>query len=136
MVRPDLIGLRPWGVTVAKSSKAKPSRRWNKSKSAAPTRRVPVTGAEVARAAGLSQSVVSRTYTPGASVSAKTRAKVLAAAERLGYQPNAIARSLITRETNIVGVVMAQLANPFYHSVLEMLARRLQGLGRRVLLYM
>ena len=59
---------------------------------------------DVARLAGVSQSAVSRTFTPGASVSNKTREKVLSAAHELGYRPNAIARSLITRRSQIVAV--------------------------------
>ena len=55
------------------------------------------TAQEVARLAQVSQSAVSRSFTPGASVSDETRAKVMAAAKTLGYRPNAMARSLITR---------------------------------------
>ena len=51
---------------------------------------------DVARLAGVSRSAVSRTFTPGASVSEKTRQKVLNAAEALGYQVNIIARTMIT----------------------------------------
>jgi DNA-binding LacI/PurR family transcriptional regulator len=81
---------------------------------------------EVARLAGVSRSAVSRTFTPGAYVSKETRAKVLAAAEVLGYQPNAIARSLTKNRTGIVGIVIWQLENPFYSIILEMLAENLQ----------
>ncbi|MEM9852593.1 MAG: LacI family DNA-binding transcriptional regulator, partial [Pseudomonadota bacterium] len=55
-----------------------------------------VTSIDVARRAGVSQSAVSRVFTPGASASAKTAAKVRRAAEELGYRPNVLARSLIT----------------------------------------
>ncbi len=61
-----------------------------------------VTSYDVARLAGVSQSAVSRCFKPGASVSAKMRARVMAAAAELGYEPNAIARSLITRRSNLV----------------------------------
>jgi DNA-binding LacI/PurR family transcriptional regulator len=61
----------------------------------------------VARRAGVSQSAVSRTFTPGASVSEATRAKVMEAARALGYSPNAIARSLITRRSRMIGVIVA-----------------------------
>lgn len=53
-----------------------------------------VTSQQVAQLAGVSQSAVSRTFTPGASISPATREKVLQAARELGYRPNAIARSL------------------------------------------
>lgn len=90
---------------------------------------------EVARLAGVSQSAVSRTFTPGASVSPATRKKVIAAAEKLGYQPNAIARGLITRRTNIVGLVMGDFVNPFYTEVLAELSARLQERQRHALLF-
>ncbi len=93
-----------------------------------------VTSIDVARLANVSQSAVSRTFSPNAAVSAKTRERVLAAARQLGYTPNALARSLITRRTNIVGVVMADMTNPFYPTVLEELVRQLSNAGRQVLL--
>lgn len=95
-----------------------------------------VTSADVARVAGVSQSAVSRTFTPGASVSEKTRHKVLAATRLLGYKPNAIARSLITQRTNIIGVVVGDTINPFYSEVLENATRRLQAAGRQVMLFL
>jgi DNA-binding LacI/PurR family transcriptional regulator len=90
---------------------------------------------EVARLAGVSQSAVSRAFTPGASVSDATQQKVRAAAKALGYQPNAIARSLITQRTNIVGLVMGDFANPFYTEVLAALSVELQLRERQVLLF-
>ena len=53
-----------------------------------------VTSLEVAALAGVSQSAVSRVFTPGSSVSQKTADKVRAAAAQLGYRPNVLARSL------------------------------------------
>jgi len=77
-----------------------------------------VTSADVARRAGVSRSAVSRTFTEGASVAPDTRAKVLKAAEELGYQVNMLARSMIQRQTNLVGVVVAGFDNPFLMSLL------------------
>lgn len=94
-----------------------------------------VTSSEVARRAGVSQSAVSRTFTPGASISPKTRAKVMAAAKELGYRPNAIARSLITNRSRIIAVVMAYLENLFYPDVLEELGRLLAKENYRLLLF-
>jgi LacI family transcriptional regulator len=95
----------------------------------------PVTSSQVAEHAGVSQSAVSRTFTPGASISPKTRAKVLASAKVLGYRPNAIARSLITNRSRIIAVVMAYLENLFYPDVLEELGRRLAAENYHVLLF-
>ncbi|MEP6397539.1 MAG: LacI family DNA-binding transcriptional regulator, partial [Paracoccaceae bacterium] len=55
-----------------------------------------ITSSQVAEKAGVSQSAVSRVFTPGASVSPKTAIKVREAAMELGYRPNVLARSLIT----------------------------------------
>ncbi len=94
-----------------------------------------VTSVDVARLAEVSQSAVSRTYTPGASVSDATRTRVLDAARKLGYRPNAIARSLITKRSRIIGVVMSQLDNQFYPLVLERLSQRLRQDGYHVMLF-
>jgi DNA-binding LacI/PurR family transcriptional regulator len=93
------------------------------------------TANDVARHAGVSQSAVSRAFTEGASVSATTRARVLAAAAALGYRPNLIARSLITRRTGMVGVAVANLSNHLYPGMLQALADRLQAEGYRILLF-
>ncbi len=93
------------------------------------------TSYDVARLAGVSQSAVSRSFKPGASVSKKMRARVMKAAEELGYQPNAIARSLITRRSNMVGVVISQQTNLYYPEVLVQLSQRFSERGVRVLLF-
>ncbi|MBI2741587.1 MAG: LacI family DNA-binding transcriptional regulator [Rhodospirillales bacterium] len=89
---------------------------------------------DVARLAGVSRSAVSRAYTEGAYVADGTRQKVLKAAEQLGYSPNAIARGLITRRSRMIGVVIADLANPFYARVLEATCLKLQEAGLAPLL--
>ena len=93
-----------------------------------------VTAEEVAQAAGVSQSAVSRAFTPGASISLPMRDRVQAAANALGYRPNAIARSLITSRSRIIGVVAAYLHNHFYPSVVDALSRELQARGQQILL--
>jgi len=98
-----------------------------------PTRRV--SSVDVARAAKVSQSTVSRVFTPGVPVSDAARAKVLSAARKLGYRPDAIARSLITRHTNIIGIVMADITNPFYPNVLDQFTNCLQARGKQTLLF-
>lgn len=101
---------------------------------AAAKRHAKVTSHEVAALAGVSRSAVSRTFTPGASVSAGTREKVLAAAAELGYRPNALARSLIVRSTQLIGLVMAEWENPFYTRMLRQFSERLQAEGYQLLL--
>lgn len=94
-----------------------------------------VTSLQVAEHAGVSQSAVSRTFTPGASISSKTRTKVLASAKQLGYRPNAIARSLVSSRSRIIAVVMAYLENLFYPDVLEELGRALAAENYHLLLF-
>lgn len=93
-----------------------------------------ITAMDVAREAGVSLSAVSRVFTPGASVSAKMRVRVMAAADKLGYQPNVLARSLMTQRTNLVGVILANFKNPIYLTVLDHFTRALQARGLRTLL--
>ena len=94
-----------------------------------------VTAQQVAKLALVSQSAVSRTFTPGASVSKETRKKVLAAANALGYRPNAIARSLISGRSRIIALVMSYLENQFYPLVIEKLSQLLQRQGYHVLMF-
>ena len=94
-----------------------------------------VTATDVARLAGVSQSAVSRAFTPGASIADSTRSRVENAARSLGYRPNAIARSLTTRRSRIIGVAAAYLQNHFYPDVIEALSRALQARGYHILLF-
>ena len=93
------------------------------------------TSLDVARLAGVSQSAVSRCFTAGASVSEAMRNKVQEAARKLGYQPNAHARSLITGRSRIIGLVLSALENLYYPAVLERLAKRLQQDGYHLLIF-
>ncbi|MEM7283445.1 MAG: LacI family DNA-binding transcriptional regulator [Pseudomonadota bacterium] len=93
----------------------------------------PATSYDVARHAGVSQSAVSRCFKPGASVSKKMRDRVMKSVKALGYQPNAIARGLITRRSNMVGVIVSNLM--FYPEVLTELSKRFTERGVHVLLF-
>jgi len=94
-----------------------------------------VTSLQVAELAKVSQSAVSRTFTPGASIAPETRERVLAAAQQLGYRPNAIARSLISGRSRMIGLLAAYLDNPFYPIAVERLGRALQQHGYQTLLF-
>ncbi|MDN4614059.1 LacI family DNA-binding transcriptional regulator [Leifsonia sp. F6_8S_P_1B] len=74
---------------------------------------------EVAEAAGVGRATVARTLGGYGSVSPKTRDRILAAAKELGYRPNSIARSMTTGETRTLGVVLADVGNPFFAGVLR-----------------
>lgn len=93
-----------------------------------------VTLKEVAELAGVSRSAVSRTYTKGASVSSKTRGKVEQAARALGYSPNALASSLTTGRTKMIGLVSNNFHNPVFLDVFDQFTRALQTRGLRPLL--
>lgn len=76
--------------------------------------------ADVARLADVSPSTVSRVLSGSAvraPISEETRARVRAAAEQLGYYPNVNARSLRTQRTNMIAVMIADISNPFYHTI-------------------
>lgn len=85
------------------------------------------TAADVAARAGVSRSAVSRTFTPGASVSKATRERVLKAAEELGYQVNRLARSVIQKQSTLVGVVVPGMHNDF---VVRLLGPLVSNLAR------
>lgn len=95
-----------------------------------------VTSMQVAERAGVSQSAVSRVYTPGASVSSKTQEKVRKAADELGYRPNVLARAMVSGKSRIIGLVVAYLENYFYPEAVEKLSTVLQEHGYHVLIFM
>src|ERR1700737_2508292 len=106
-----------------------------KKKSAADSRaRKYPASTEVAKLAGVSQSAVSRTFTVGASVSERTRKKVIKAAEALGYSPNILPRILLTSRSRLVAIVIGEMSNPYYARILEIFSRELQEQGNQVLL--
>lgn len=94
-----------------------------------------VTSYDVALLAGVSQSAVSRCFKPGASVSKATYARVMKAAASLDYIPNAAARSLITRRSNMVAVLISNTSNLHYPEVLSALSQQIARHGKRVLLF-
>lgn len=97
---------------------------------------IKITSAEVAKRAGVSQSAVSRVYTPGASASQKTIDKVKEAAADLGYRPNVLARAMVSGKSRIIGLVVAYLDNQFYPEALEKLSNALQDRGFHILIFM
>ena len=89
---------------------------------------------DVAERAGVSRSAVSRTFTDGASVSDKMRRKVEKAARELGYSPNALASSLTTGRTKLIGLISNNFHNPIFLEVFDLFTRGLQDRGLRPLL--
>ncbi|MDA5094623.1 LacI family DNA-binding transcriptional regulator [Aliiroseovarius sp. KMU-50] len=93
-----------------------------------------VTLKEVAERAGVSRSAVSRTFTDGASVSDKMRRKVEKAARELGYSPNALASSLTTGRTKLIGLISDNFHNPFFLKAFDVFTSGLQARDLRPLL--
>ncbi|MEO9174930.1 MAG: LacI family DNA-binding transcriptional regulator [Gaiellales bacterium] len=78
-----------------------------------PRRRRP-TIYDVARLAGVSTATVSRALNGTAAIAAPTRAAIDDAVEQLGYRPNPIARSLVTKSTQTIALLLPDITNPFY----------------------
>lgn len=94
-----------------------------------------VTSRDVAELAGVSQATVSRVMSSSDKLSPATKARVQAAMETLGYVPHAGAQAMKTRRTNTIGVVVADLTNPFYAEVLDELTRELDAAGFRIVIW-
>ncbi len=95
---------------------------------------VNVTSVDVAAEAGVSQATVARTFSSPHMVSEATRQRVHDAAQQLGYVPNAIARSLKSQRTNIVGAVVPAYGE-YWQSVVTEFSRRLTERSRQLLLF-
>src|SRR5918999_1965707 len=74
---------------------------------------------DVARAAGVSTATVSHVVNNTRFVSEEVRARVLAAVERCGYYPNAHARSLASGRSHTLGIVISDIANPFFPELVK-----------------
>ncbi|MFI7706926.1 LacI family DNA-binding transcriptional regulator [Nonomuraea sp. NPDC049480] len=83
---------------------------------------------DVARACGVHVSTVSRTFSAPHLVNPATRSRVLAAADDLGYRPNRAARALTTGRTFNMGLIVADISNPFFPPLIK--AAQAQARGR------
>lgn len=87
---------------------------------------------DVARRAGVSKSVVSRVLTGASGVANTTRERVQSAIDELGYVANAMARGMVARRTNTIGVFVRDVATPFYAHLLTAMQERAAARGYRV----
>lgn len=94
----------------------------------------PVTIRQVAAAAGVSPATVSRVLAGSPRVDAGLAARTLAAVDELGYRANRVAQALRTRSTGTVGMVVPNIANPFFPIVIQAVEKELRQHGARLLL--
>lgn len=94
-----------------------------------PEETIVVTGYDVARLAGVSQSAVSLALRDSARISPETKKRILDAVAALGYTPSQVGRSLATRRTGRIGVVAGELLNPFYPALIAPLHDALMASG-------
>lgn len=88
------------------------------------------TSMDVSRLAGVSQATVSRAFSNDSLLTPATKKKVLDAANQLGYIPNAIARCMVSAQTNLVGIVVFQNESPFQRNIVNQLSKELRARGR------
>jgi LacI family transcriptional regulator len=84
---------------------------------------------DVAQRSGVSKSTVSNVIRGGPHVSPAVQQRVLDAIRELGYRPNGLARQLVLRRTSTIGVVVGDLANPFYGELVKLLERHANDVG-------
>jgi LacI family transcriptional regulator len=84
---------------------------------------------DVARLAGVSKSTVSRAFSEDSSISAIKKNRIVEAARQLGYRPNAMARSLRTTRSNLVGILLEEFGNPLFLRIIELITAKLQEHG-------
>ncbi len=89
---------------------------------------------DVAREAGVSLMTASRVARGQEGVSDKTRARVLEAMEKLGYQPDQLAKALRTRQNNTIGIIVSDVENIFYMQVIALMEQRLKAKGFSLLI--
>jgi LacI family transcriptional regulator len=94
-----------------------------------PAARRPPTILDVASRAGVSKSTVSNVVRDFPGVSESTRRRVREAIDQLGYRPNVLARQLVQQRTNILGVVVGDLANPFFAEMAKLVERHAAARG-------
>jgi len=92
-----------------------------------------ITSNDVARAAAVSQATVSRVFNNSKKVREETVEKVRQVARELGYTPNAIARSLTSKQTDMIAIVSVRFDNPFYQTLLIKISDMIAEMGKKVI---
>ena len=94
---------------------------------------MPVTLKDVAKLASVSAQTVSNVVNGKRNVRPETRLRVLEACEELNYTPNAVARSLVTRKSRTIGLVVTNIRNPIYGEIVDITAEVAERYGYSVI---
>ncbi|WP_255948646.1 LacI family DNA-binding transcriptional regulator [Streptomyces odontomachi] len=94
-----------------------------------------VTIDDVARAAGVSRQTVSRAINDKPEIDPATRQRILAAAQRMGYRPSRFARGMVRQSTTTLGLVIADVLNPFFPEVVAGVLEAADARGWHVAVY-
>ena len=89
---------------------------------------------DVAKLAGVSTATVSRALNGTGQIAPSTRATIEAAVEQLGYRANTIARSLVTKSTQTIALLLPDIANPFYAALVSSIQQHALSQGYTMLL--
>src|ERR1700682_2002567 len=89
---------------------------------------------DIAEDLGVSLMTVSKALRSHSDISEETRRKVMKRARELNYRPNWIARSLVTRRTYMVGVIIPDLMHSFFAEVAKGIARKFEPLGYQIVI--
>ena len=89
---------------------------------------------DVARLAGVSTATVSRALNGTGRIAPATSAAIDAAVRQLGYHPNTVARSLVTKSTQTIALLLPDIANPFYAALVSGIQQRALAAGSTMLL--
>src|SRR5437588_2455399 len=89
---------------------------------------------DVARLAGVSTATVSRALNGTGQIAPATRAAIDAAVSQLGYEPNTVARSLVTKSTQTIAFLLPDITNPFYAALVSGIQHRALETGHTMLL--
>lgn len=89
---------------------------------------------DVARLAGVSTATVSRALNGTGKIAPATSASIDAAVRQLGYRPNTVARSLVTKSTQTIALLLPDIANPFYAALVSGIQQRALAAGSTMLL--